>query len=183
MLHGRHGRNVQCFNCHDPENLDTLKTRDGRSLKWAESTQLCASCHGPTYRDWEIGIHGRVSGHWDRSRGPQQRVECASCHHPHAPQFPSLPPAPAPRGLHEKSGDQNSNSHSNEPASHNWGARPPQAQSAAPSRLTPASENFEPFRAVQGRNVRGEGAPNSSRGGCAPREIELNCSGSGTRLG
>lgn len=100
MQHGQHNRNIHCFNCHDPENLDTLKTRDGRSLKWAETTELCASCHGPTYRDWKIGIHGRVSGYWDLRRGPATRVECASCHHPHAPQFPQLPPAPPPRPVY-----------------------------------------------------------------------------------
>lgn len=102
MQHGRHSRNIHCFNCHDPENLDSLKTRDGRNLKWEQSTELCASCHGPTYRDWEIGIHGRTSGHWDRTRGPITRVQCASCHHPHAPAFPTMAPAPGPHRLHDK---------------------------------------------------------------------------------
>lgn len=101
MRHGRSFRNVHCFNCHDPENLDKLKTRDGRILSWEESTQLCASCHGPTYRDWEMGIHGRVSGYWDRSKGEAVRQECASCHHPHDPAFPSLSPAPGPRALRQ----------------------------------------------------------------------------------
>src|SRR5437867_3218254 len=58
MRHGRNNRNDYCFNCHDPENLDTLKTPEGKRYKWEESTKLCASCHGPTYRDWEAGIHG-----------------------------------------------------------------------------------------------------------------------------
>jgi formate-dependent nitrite reductase cytochrome c552 subunit len=102
MRHGRNNRNESCFNCHDPENLDTLKTRDGKKYKWEESTKLCASCHGPTYRDWEIGIHGRTSGYWDRSRGPVIRQECASCHHPHSPEFQSIAPAPGPHPLHPK---------------------------------------------------------------------------------
>jgi hypothetical protein len=100
MQHGRQNRNDNCFNCHDPNNLDKLKTKDGRLLTWEQSTLLCACCHGPTYRDWEIGIHGRTSGFWERSFGPAARLECASCHHPHAPEFGALPPAPAPRRLH-----------------------------------------------------------------------------------
>jgi predicted CXXCH cytochrome family protein len=100
MLHGRNNRNESCYNCHDPENLDRLKARDGKQYKWEESSRLCASCHGTTYRDWEAGIHGRTSGYWDRSLGPVTRQECASCHHPHAPQFPTLTPAPGPHPLH-----------------------------------------------------------------------------------
>jgi hypothetical protein len=102
VRHGRNDRNSFCFNCHDPENLDQLKTRDGKRLKWEESTKLCASCHGPTYRDWEVGIHGRTSGHWDRTLGDFAKLECASCHHPHDPAFPSQNPAPPPHPLHPK---------------------------------------------------------------------------------
>lgn len=100
MRHGARNRNDSCFNCHDPENLAMLKTADGHRYGWEESTKLCASCHGPTFRDWEAGVHGRTSGSWDRSKGPITRAECASCHHPHAPTFPSLKPAPGPHLLH-----------------------------------------------------------------------------------
>jgi hypothetical protein len=100
MAHGRNNRNESCYNCHDPENLDMLKTRSGQMLKLTESTLLCASCHGPTYRDWEIGIHGRVSGYWNTNLGSVTRQECASCHNPHAPAFPQMQPAPPPHYLH-----------------------------------------------------------------------------------
>ncbi|MFN7141440.1 MAG: cytochrome c3 family protein, partial [Limisphaerales bacterium] len=100
--HGRHGRNDNCLNCHDANNLDKLRTRDGLQLKFDQSNLLCASCHGPTYRDWEIGIHGRTSGYWDRTRGEATRLDCTSCHDPHAPAFPKLKPAPGPVLLHEK---------------------------------------------------------------------------------
>lgn len=100
MRHGRNNLNNQCFNCHDPEKLDQLKTRDGKRLTWDETTKLCASCHGPTYRDWEAGIHGRPAGYWDQKVGPQTKVQCASCHHPHDPAFPSMNPAPGPHPLH-----------------------------------------------------------------------------------
>ena len=99
MRHGRHDLNNNCFNCHDPENLDHLKTRDGKRLTWEQTTSLCASCHGPTYRDWEAGIHGRTSGYWDRNLGAHTKLECASCHHPHSPAFPTHNPAPAPNQL------------------------------------------------------------------------------------
>ena len=98
MAHGENSRNNACFNCHDPAKLNQLVTRDGTKLKLADATPLCASCHGPTYRDWEAGIHGRTTGFWDRQLGAATRLECASCHDPHAPAFPQMIPMPRPRG-------------------------------------------------------------------------------------
>lgn len=100
MAHGRHNRNNNCFNCHDETNLELLQTRDGRHLKLVESPALCGSCHGPTYRDWEAGVHGRTSGYWRRDLGSIERKTCPSCHNPHSPPFPSRPPAPPPHLLH-----------------------------------------------------------------------------------
>lgn len=99
MAHGSHERNNHCFNCHSETNLETLHIRDGRDLRFGESSQLCGSCHGPTYADWEAGAHGRISGHWDRRRGPFHRLDCVNCHDPHAPKIPSRIPAPPPRPL------------------------------------------------------------------------------------
>ena len=99
MGHGRHNRNNLCYNCHDESNLEALQTRDGRVLKFAESTQLCGSCHGPTYRDWDAGAHGRTSGYWNRAMGPIVRKDCVSCHNPHSPKFPGRKPAPPPHPL------------------------------------------------------------------------------------
>ena len=99
MGHGSHNRNNLCFNCHDETNLEVLQTRDGRQLKLSESTPLCGSCHGPTYRDWEAGAHGRTSGYWNRKLGSITRQDCVSCHNPHAPKFPSRQPAPGPHPL------------------------------------------------------------------------------------
>jgi hypothetical protein len=96
MSHGRHNRNNHCFNCHDENNLELLQARDGRELKMSESTALCGSCHGPTYRDWDAGVHGRTSGFWDRNAGSQTRLECVACHDPHSPKSPSRKPAPGP---------------------------------------------------------------------------------------
>jgi len=99
MGHGSHNRNNLCFNCHDETNLEVFQTRDGRQLKLSESTKLCGSCHGPTYRDWEAGAHGRTSGYWNRELGSITRQDCVSCHNPHAPKFPSRQPAPGPHAL------------------------------------------------------------------------------------
>jgi len=102
MGHGRNNRNNLCFNCHDETNLELLQTRDGRELKLSESTPLCGSCHGPTYRDWDAGAHGRTSGYWNRQLGAITRQDCVSCHNPHAPDFPSRHPAPGPHPLRAK---------------------------------------------------------------------------------
>jgi uncharacterized CHY-type Zn-finger protein len=99
LRHGRNKRNNHCFNCHDPDNMEQLHTRDGRKLKMEQSSLLCGSCHGPTYRDWEHGIHGRTSGYWNRSLGDAFRLECTDCHDPHSPAFPSMTPAPGPSRL------------------------------------------------------------------------------------
>ena len=99
MGHGRNNRNNLCFNCHDENNLEQFQTRDGRELKLADSTQLCGSCHGPTFRDWEAGAHGRKSGFWNKSLGAATRKDCVSCHDPHKPKFPGRQPAPPPHPL------------------------------------------------------------------------------------
>jgi formate-dependent nitrite reductase cytochrome c552 subunit len=100
MGHGRHGRNNNCFNCHNETDLTLLQTRDGRKVTFSNSQLLCGSCHGPTYQDWEAGAHGRTSGYWDRSLGPIDRKICANCHNPHSPHFPGRKPAPGPHLLH-----------------------------------------------------------------------------------
>lgn len=95
----RHGRTIgndHCFNCHDPGNLTELRTAGGKKLKLTESTLLCASCHGPSYRDWESGAHGRRNGFWDAKLGATERKDCTSCHDPHAPMLPRLKPLPPP---------------------------------------------------------------------------------------
>jgi hypothetical protein len=99
MNHGSHDRNNLCYNCHNEANLLTFTTRDGRELGFADSSHLCGSCHGPTYRDWEAGVHGRISGHWDRRAGPFHRLDCVNCHDPHSPAIPSRRPAPPPHPL------------------------------------------------------------------------------------
>lgn len=95
----RHGRTIgndHCFTCHDQANLTELHTPGGKKLKLTESTLLCASCHGPSYRDWQNGVHGRSNGHWNAMFGPSERKDCTSCHDPHAPAIPRIKPLPPP---------------------------------------------------------------------------------------
>jgi len=99
MAHGRHSRNNNCFNCHDEKNLRLLQTRDGRQVELLHSSPLCGSCHGPTFRDWEAGVHGRISGKWTHDKGQFVRKDCVQCHNPHAPTFRSWTPAPGPHPL------------------------------------------------------------------------------------
>jgi len=101
MGHGSHDRNNLCYNCHNEANLLPLQVRDRRELKFDESPPLCGSCHGPTYRDWDAGAHGRISGFWDTKAGAARKLACASCHDPHAPHIPTREPAPGPHSLHD----------------------------------------------------------------------------------
>ncbi len=100
MAHGTHNRNNLCYNCHNEGNLLTFSTRDGNELQFAESSRLCGSCHGPNYRDWEAGVHGRMNGFWDHKLGEFKRLDCVNCHNPHSPKIPTRKPAPPPHPLH-----------------------------------------------------------------------------------
>src|SRR5436190_5125 len=85
----------------DPQftNVATVRLSAAELIRTGGDTSGL-SCHGPTYRDWEIGIHGRKSGYWDKRLGAAVRQDCTSCHDPHSPAFPSLTPGPGPNPLH-----------------------------------------------------------------------------------
>jgi len=107
-----HGINTRCFNCHHPTSRDAFVDDLGNEIPWNEPQLVCAKCHGPVYRDWQHGSHGRTNGYWDTSKGPQTRRKCIECHDPHQPPFPSMNPAPAPRTL--RMGAQDHGQHSEE---------------------------------------------------------------------
>ena len=94
-----HGQNDNCLNCHDQEQRNMLHLREGQRIAMEDSVQLCAQCHGPTWRDWQRGAHGRTNGYWDKTRGTQIRQKCVACHDPHHPAFPKLKPFPGPNTL------------------------------------------------------------------------------------
>jgi hypothetical protein len=82
-----------CFNCHNPENRDTLRLAGGRIIKFEESYLVCGQCHGTVFRDWKVGLHGKRTGMWN---GEKQYLLCVNCHSPHDPVFKALTPLPPP---------------------------------------------------------------------------------------
>ncbi len=94
-----HGINTHCLNCHHPTNRDAFVDDRGDEIPWDQPQQLCAKCHGPVYRDWQNGSHGRTNGFWDTTQGTQARRKCIECHDPHRPPFPSMHAAPGPHTL------------------------------------------------------------------------------------
>lgn len=95
----KHGINTRCFNCHHRTNRDAFVDDLGQGISWDQPQLLCAKCHGPVYRDWQHGSHGRTNGYWDPAQGPQSRRKCIECHDPHQPPFPPMRPAPGPDTL------------------------------------------------------------------------------------
>lgn len=91
-----HGLNNRCFNCHHRTNRDALVDDAGGEIPADRPQLLCGKCHGPVYRDWLNGAHGRTNGYWDKSKGPQERRKCIECHDPHSPSFAPMQPAPGP---------------------------------------------------------------------------------------
>ena len=91
-----HGINTRCLNCHHPVNREAFVDDFGEEIPWDQPQKLCSKCHGPVYRDWQHGSHGRINGHWDTAQGPLVRLRCIQCHDPHHPPFQPLATAPPP---------------------------------------------------------------------------------------
>jgi len=98
-IHMNHGLNVLCMNCHDQEDRNRLVLDGGKTIPYGAVVSLCAQCHGPTYRDWQKGMHGKVMGYWDNTAGDPQKLGCTACHDPHAPAFDKYVPLPGPNTL------------------------------------------------------------------------------------
>ena len=92
-LHG----NLTCLSCHNATNYDTLRLADSRTVQFSDVMTLCSQCHGPQRRDYDMGLHGGMNGHWDLSKGGRTRNICVNCHDPHAPAFPLVMPVFPPR--------------------------------------------------------------------------------------
>lgn len=99
-----HGNNRFCLNCHHPTDRNAFVDYDGAKIAQADVVQLCAKCHGTTYRDWQAGVHGRSNGHWNTAMGEKTKLRCIQCHNPHSPKFQAMAPlAPLrypPRAAH-----------------------------------------------------------------------------------
>ncbi len=97
-----HGINERCRNCHSRGDKNKLLLQDGTRISYSRVVELCSKCHGPVYRDWLTGAHGRTNGYWDVNQGEQRRLRCTECHDPHNPRHPAmdaLVPLPPPRTL------------------------------------------------------------------------------------
>ncbi|MBL4809938.1 MAG: hypothetical protein JKY43_07785 [Phycisphaerales bacterium] len=94
-----HGSNDACLNCHDSADREKLTLRNGETVGFDHVEQLCAQCHGPIYRDWQKGIHGKTIGYWDTDLGPATKLSCTECHDPHSPAYDPMPLLPGPNTL------------------------------------------------------------------------------------
>lgn len=89
-----HGNNRFCLNCHHATNRNAFVDYDASEIAQADVVLLCAKCHGPTYRDWKAGVHGRANGFWNAGLGEKTKLRCIQCHDPHHPKFPAMKPLP-----------------------------------------------------------------------------------------
>ncbi len=94
-----HGRNSRCLSCHLKGDRNRLSLQGDESVPYAESDQLCGKCHGPAWRDWRDGSHGRTTGSWNKEDPRHRRLTCTECHDPHRPAYPKYTPLPGPRTL------------------------------------------------------------------------------------
>jgi hypothetical protein len=114
-IHLEHGNNRYCLNCHHPENRNAFVDYDGTEISERDVTLLCAKCHGPKYRDWKAGVHGRQNGFWDATKGIKTKLRCIQCHDPHMPNFPDIEPL-APPTYPKRAAKADSSHHSSEDA-------------------------------------------------------------------
>lgn len=94
-----HGANNACLNCHDNDNRDKLTLRGGGTVGYDQVELLCAQCHGPVYRDWQNGTHGKIIGYWNTDLGEAHKLKCSECHDPHHPAYQPMAPLPGPNTL------------------------------------------------------------------------------------
>ena len=92
-----HHGEIVCASCHAAEDRSALHLASGTTIPMTDALRLCAQCHGPQYRDYKMGSHGGMQGHWDLAQGPRTRNNCVNCHSPHTPQIATVQPAPGPR--------------------------------------------------------------------------------------
>ena len=96
-----HGLNNRCDNCHTKGDHDKLVLYGGLEVGYDRVQELCAKCHGPTYRDWQVGMHGKTLGSWEVGSPEQRRLLCTECHDPHSPAFPVIEPLRGPHTLRQ----------------------------------------------------------------------------------
>lgn len=81
---------MNCITCHNPDNMDHLKSLTGSHIDFNNSYNLCNQCHTKQFEDWKGGAHGKRIGGW---APPRASMTCVNCHNPHKPHFESRWPA------------------------------------------------------------------------------------------
>jgi hypothetical protein len=81
---------MNCVTCHNPNNMDNLKSLTGNGIDFNNSYNLCNQCHTKQFEDWKGGAHGKRIGGW---APPRASLTCVNCHNPHKPHFDSKWPA------------------------------------------------------------------------------------------
>ncbi|WP_250436934.1 cytochrome c3 family protein [Hanstruepera flava] len=81
---------MNCTTCHNPENMDNLKSLTSNHIDFNASYQLCSQCHTKQFEDWKGGAHGKEIGGW---APPRASLTCVNCHNPHNPAFGTKWPA------------------------------------------------------------------------------------------
>jgi len=75
---------MDCRQCHNEKDMDTLRLNDGSSVSFNHSYKLCTQCHFQQGKDWAGGAHGKRMHAW---RGKRVIMNCTECHDPHSPKF------------------------------------------------------------------------------------------------
>lgn len=88
---------LSCGSCHLSGDQTALRRADGTAIPMTAAMELCRQCHGPQARDYDHGVHGGMTGHWDLSTGDRSRNHCVDCHDAHAPQILPVQPVLPPR--------------------------------------------------------------------------------------
>jgi len=91
-----HGE-LTCGACHDSDDQAELALPGGEQIGFEHAITLCSQCHSEERADFDLGLHGGMTGHWDRTRGPQWRQTCTDCHDSHAPAPQTVTPVFPPR--------------------------------------------------------------------------------------
>jgi len=81
---------MNCVTCHNPNNMDQLKSLTGHDIDFNNSYNLCNQCHTKQFEDWKGGAHGKRIGGW---APPRASLTCVNCHNPHKPHFESRWPS------------------------------------------------------------------------------------------
>ncbi len=81
---------MNCASCHNPQDMNNLRSLTGSKIDFDLSYKLCAQCHNTQFKDWKGGAHGKKISGWTP---PRASMTCVECHNPHDPGFSQRWPA------------------------------------------------------------------------------------------